>query len=350
MRRAVARIDADAITRNCARLRDVAQTRLCAVVKADGYGHGALTAARAAQRGGAEWLAVATAEEARALRGGGIEGRILVMGALSVEELPVALEARADVVAWRAEFLARVPDGVGVHVKYDTGMGRLGTRDLDEAVAVAREAEARGLLIGAMTHFATSDDDPDFAREQLAAFRPFLDALPDGVIAHAANSAGALGIPESRLDMVRCGIATYGLDPFQADPADHDLAPALTLVTYVAEVKPIAPGQSAGYGRKYVAERDTLLATLPIGYADGVRRALTNNAEVLIGGRRHPLVGTVSMDNVTVEVDAGVARGDEVVLIGAQGDERILAEDWARRLGTINYEVTCGISARVPRA
>lgn len=350
MLRAVARIDTDAITGNCARLRAVAGTTLCAVVKADGYGHGAVRTARAAQRGGAEWLAVATAEEARTLRGGGIGGRILVMGALSVEELPVALEAAADVVAWRLEFLHRIPDDVGVHVKYDTGMGRLGTRDLGEALAVAREAERRGLLAGAMTHFATSDDDQGFAREQLAAFRPFVDALPSRVIAHAANSAATLAIPESRLDMVRCGIAAYGLDPFQVDPADHGLTPALTLASYVAEVKPIAAGQSAGYGRTYVAEREGLLATVPVGYADGVRRALTNNAEVLIGGRRHPLVGTVSMDNVTVEVGEHVTRGDEVVLIGAQGDERILAEDWARRLGTINYEVTCGISARVPRA
>ena len=349
MLRAEARIDAGAIERNCARLRDVAQTTLCAVVKADGYGHGALTAAGAARRGGAEWLAVATAQEARALREGGIDGRVLVMGALSDEELPVALAADADVVAWRGAFLERLPVGTRVHVKLDTGMGRLGTRDRDEAVAVARAAADRGLLAGAMTHFATSDDDPAFAREQLAGFRPFLAALPDGVVRHAANSAAALGIPESRLDLVRCGIAAYGLDPFQRDPADHGLEPALQLVSYVAEVKAIAPGESVGYGRRFVAERDGLVATLPIGYADGVRRLLTNNAEVLIRGRRRPLVGTVSMDNVTVAIDDDVRIGDEAVLLGAQGGERILAEEWAERLGTINYEVTCGISARVPR-
>jgi alanine racemase len=203
------------------------------------------------------------------------------------------------------------------------------------------------MLAGAMTHFATSDDDPAFAREQLAAFRPFVAELPEGTLVHAANSAAALGIPESRFDMVRCGIAIYGLDPFQRDPADHGLEPALTLASYVAEVKPIAPGQSAGYGRRFVAERPATLATLPIGYGDGVRRGLTNNADVLIGGRRHPLVGTVSMDNITVEAD--VQRGEEAILIGAQGGERILAEEWARRLDTINYEITCGISARVPR-
>jgi alanine racemase len=209
------------------------------------------------------------------------------------------------------------------------------------------------MLAGAMTHFATSDDDQEFAREQLAAFVPFVAAvreLASDVIAHAANSAAALGIPESRLDMVRCGVATYGLDPFQHDPADHGLSPAMTLASYVAEVKPVAPGQSAGYGRTFVADEPSLLATLPIGYADGVRRALSNNAEVLIGGRRFPLVGTVSMDNVTVLVDDTVQRGDEAILVGSQGEERVLAEEWAQRIGTINYEITCGVSARVPRA
>jgi alanine racemase len=347
--RAQARIDAEAIAGNAGRLKAVAGTRLCVVVKADGYGHGAQTAARAARRGGADWLAVATAEEARAL---GDDGPLLVMGAISVEELPAALEARAHVVAWRREFLDRLPDDARVHVKLDTGMGRLGTRDVEEAVDVAREAARRGMLAGAMTHFATSDDDQEYAREQLAAFAPFVAAVRDlapDVIAHAANSAATLVIPESRLDMVRCGVATYGLDPLQRDPGDHGLTPAMTLASYVAEVKPVAPGQSAGYGRTFVADEPGLLATLPIGYADGVRRALSNNAEVLIGGRRFPLVGTVSMDNVTVLVDGTVRRGDEAILIGAQGEDRVLAEEWAQRIGTINYEITCGVSARVPR-
>jgi alanine racemase len=231
-------------------------------------------------------------------------------------------------------------------------MGRLGTRDPAEALDVARAAAQRGLLAGAMTHFATSDDDPAFAREQLGRFLPWVEQVrrlqPD-LIVHAANSAAAIGIPESRLDLVRCGIAIYGLDPFQRDPADHGLEPALALVSYVAEVKPCAPGESAGYGRRFVADEPTWIATIPIGYADGVRRTLTNNADVLIGGTRHPLVGTVSMDNVTVQLPGPVERGQEAVLIGAQGAERILAEEVAHRIGTINYEVTCGISARVPR-
>ena len=153
---------------------------------------------------------------------------------------------------------------------------------------------------------------------------------------------------------MRCGVAIYGLDPFQRDPAEHGLEPALELCSYVAEVKAIAPGESAGYGRRFVAEAPTTLATIPVGYGDGVRRALTNDADVLIGGARRPLRGTVSMDNVTVDLgpdaDRAAARGAEAVLIGARGGERILAEEWARRLQTINYEITCGLSARVPRA
>jgi alanine racemase len=157
--------------------------------------------------------------------------------------------------------------------------------------------------------------------------------------------------PATHLDLVRCGVAIYGLDPFGEDPAAYDLTPALELESYVAAVKRIEPGQSAGYGRRFVAQRPTTLATVPIGYADGVRRGLTNNAEVLIAGRRCPLVGTVSMDNVTVDLGprTEVEVGAPVTLIGAQGEERILAEEVARRLDTINYEVTCGISARVPR-
>jgi len=357
MVRALARVDLRAIERNCARLAAVAApARLCAVVKADGYGHGAVPAARAARAGGAAWLAVATAGEAAELRAAGIDGPLLVMGALSEPELELALAARADVVAWREDFVAAVAaggTGTGVHVKLDTGMGRLGTRDPEEATRVADAVEAAGLrLAGAMTHFATADEDDDsFLKEQLAAFEPWARTLAGrGALVHAANSAAALREPAARFDLVRCGIAVYGMDPFHRDPADHELEPALELVSYVAEVKRALPGQSAGYGRRFVAERETWIGTLPIGYGDGVRRALTNNADVLVGGRRVPLVGTVSMDNITVDLgDERVPRGAEAVLIGARGGERILAEEVASRLGTINYEVTCGISPRVPR-
>jgi alanine racemase len=354
--RALARVDLGAIERNARRLAAVAgPAALCAVVKADGYGHGIVPAARAARAGGASWLAVATAQEARALREGGLEGPVLVMGALAPEELAVAVAARADVVAWREAFVDALPHGVAVHVKLDTGMGRLGTRDAGEATRVAEAVAARdGLrLAGAMTHFATADDDPAFLAEQLAAFTPWARALKaehPGILVHAANSAATLREPAARFDLVRCGIAVYGMDPFQDDPAAHALEPAMTLVSYVAEAKEAQPGESAGYGRQFVAERPTRIGTVPIGYGDGVRRALTNNADVLVAGRRLPLIGTVSMDNITIDLgDSGAEPGAEAILIGAQGGERILAEEWARRLGTINYEVTCGISARVPR-
>jgi len=362
--RALARVDVGAIARNCAVLAGAAApAALCAVVKADGYGHGAAPAARAALEGGATWLAVATAEEAAALRAGGLGAPLLVLGALSPEELPIAVAAGADVVAWREGFVAALAAhaplaaGTGVHVKLDTGMGRLGTRDPEEAARVAAAvAAAPGLrLAGAMTHFATADDDPGFAREQLARFLPWAKRIRarhgEDVRLHASNSAATLGLPEARLDMVRCGIAIYGMDPFHEDPGVHGLEPALELRSYLAEVKPCAPGESAGYGRRFVAREPTWLGTVPVGYADGVRRALTNDCDVLVGGRRVPLVGTVSMDNVTVDLGPEPPpRGSDVVLLGRQGDERVLAEEWARRLGTINYEITCGIGPRVPRA
>ena len=357
MVRALARVDLAAIERNCARLAEAAApAQLCAVVKADGYGHGAAEAARAARAAGATWLAVATAVEAADLRAAGLDGPLLVLGALSGSELGVALAAGADVVAWRegfAEEIARQGGG-GVHVKLDTGMGRLGTRDRAEASRVVElVARTPGLrLAGAMTHFATADEDHDttFLREQLALFSSWageLRAEHPGLLLHAANSAATLADVDARFGMVRCGVAIYGLDPFQRDPAAVGLEPAMELVSYVAEVKPCAPGQSAGYGRKFVAGRDTWLGTIPIGYADGVRRALANNAEVVVDGRRVPLVGSVSMDNITVDLgpDTTVERGAPAVLIGGG----VLAEEWARRLQTINYEVTCGISARVPR-
>jgi alanine racemase len=358
--RALARVNVAAVQRNCARLAAAAApAALCAVVKADGYGHGAAPVARAVRAGGATALAVATALEARALRAAGVEGRLLVLGALDADELDVALEARAEITVWREATVAAVAarplaEGAGVHVKLDTGMGRLGTRDAGEALRVADAAAAAGLRVaGACTHFATSDeDDPAFVREQLAAFVPWAEAMRarhPGVTVHAANSAATLAFPEARFDMVRCGVALYGLDPFQRDPADHGLEPALELRSYVAEVKRCAAGQSAGYGRRFVAERDTWLGTIQVGYGDGVRRALTGNADVLVGDRRVPLVGTVSMDNITVDLgpddDPPASPGAPAVLIGPG----LPAEEMAGRLGTLNYEVTCGISARVPR-
>lgn len=362
MIRAEAAIDLAAVGRNCARLKRALApgSALCAVVKADAYGHGAVPVAGAALEAGAEWLAVATAQEAAELRAGGIEGRLLVMGALTPEEAPVALAAGADVVAWREGFVdslaACSTGGARVHVKLDTGMGRLGTRDPDEArrVAEAVLAAPELELAGAMTHFATADSDPEFMDLQRERFEPFaaeVRMLAPGAVAHAANSAATLRDPGTHFDLVRCGIAVYGMDPFGFDPAEQELEPALALRSWVADVKPVEPGESAGYGRTFVAEEAGLLATVPLGYADGVTRLLGNRAEVLVGGRRCRLAGTVSMDNATVALPAGtaVATGDEVVLLGAQGAERMLPEEWAGHAETINYEISCGISTRVPR-
>jgi alanine racemase len=369
-RRATARVNLAAIERNCLRLG--AELRegvaLCAVVKADGYGHGAVPSARAALAGGAGWLAVAGAQEARELHDAGVydpdagEPRVLVMGALSRVELEEALAINADVVIWHERELEAVVSAGGgrVHVKLDSGMGRLGTRDLGEASSVVEAADhAAGIeLVGIMTHFATADElhDGGFFARQLELFAPWAERVkaerPELVV-HAANSAALLRDAGAQFDMVRCGIAVYGMDPFGEDPASRALEPALELSSYVADVKICGEGQSAGYGRRFVAERDTWLAVLPIGYGDGWRRGLSNNAQVLIGGRRYPLVGTVSMDNITVDLGAGRdaerLRGEPAILIGSQGEERITAEEVARRQDTINYEVTCALTGRVPR-
>ncbi|HTR74703.1 MAG TPA: alanine racemase [Solirubrobacterales bacterium] len=376
MERAVARIDLGALRANCERLRaELSGSRLCAVVKADGYGHGAGACAAAALAGGASALAVATAAEAAELaasvavagRHGGAEGaELLTLGALTDEEVDLVLATGSAVGVWRAGFLdllaarARAAGRVAkVHVKHDSGMGRLGTFDGDEVVALARAVAASPDLepAGVWTHFATADepdDDDGYFFEQLDRFEPVAAAIraefPD-VTVHAANSAATFRSSRAHFDMARCGVAIYGLDPFQDDPAARGLTPALSLHSYVAAVKRFPVGQSAGYGRRWRAPVDTWVGVVPLGYGDGVRRALTNDCDVLVGGRRYPLVGTISMDNLTIDLgpETDVEPGAEAVLIGRQGDAEIRAEEIAARLDTINYEITCAISPRVPR-
>lgn len=364
--RAVAAIDLGAVTRNCERLtRELTGgAELCAVVKADAYGHGAAECAAAAAAGGARVLAVATGAEAHALREAGIQTPIFTMGALTARELDLALAARSEVAAWDPAFLELIEvrgraHGLTprVHVKYDTGMGRLGERDPRVVGELLRRAaSAEGVELAALwTHFATADEPGSrYFDEQLEAFGALADearAEHPALRLHAANSAATLREKRAHFDMVRCGIAIYGLDPFQEDPEPRDLEPALALRSYLAAVKRFGRGDSAGYGQSWRAPHETLVGVVPVGYGDGVRRDLTNNGEVLLGGRRHPVVGTVSMDNLTVDLGptSEAEVGDEVVLVGAQGEERILAEEVARRLGTINYEVVTSISPRVPR-
>jgi alanine racemase len=366
MERAVARIDFGAVRANCERLKSELSegAELCAVVKADGYGHGADGCASAAIDGGATRLAVATAGEAEQIGRRFQHLRLLTMGALTVEEVDAVISAGSELAVWREDFCRVIAararahgHRARVHVKYDSGMGRLGNADPGEVLALVRACtEDPDLeLAGVWTHFATADEpDSDYFDEQLDRFEEVAAAVkaehPE-VTVHAANSAAVLRDRRSHFDMARCGIAIYGLDPFQRDPADQGLRPALSLRSHVADVKRFPAGASAGYGRKWKAEVDTWVGVIPLGYGDGVRRALSNNAEVLVAGRRFPLVGTVSMDNITIDLgpETEIAPGAEAVLIGTQGEETILAEEVARRLQTINYEVTCAISPRVPR-
>jgi len=365
MERAVARIDLGALRANCERLRaELGETRLCAVVKADGYGHGAVACAEAAVAGGATTLAVAAATEAAELAG--VAPDLLTLGALTDSEVDVVLGAGSAISAWAPGFLDLVAArarALGrparVHVKHDSGMGRLGTFDGEEVVRLARAVAADPdlELAGVWTHFATADepdDDEGYFFEQLARFEPVAEAVHaehPGVTVHAANSAAVFRSRRSHFDMARCGVAIYGLDPFQLDPTAHGLAPVLSLRSHVAAVKRFPAGQSAGYGRRWRAPEDTWVGLVPLGYGDGVRRALTNDCDVLVEGRRYPLVGTVSMDNLTLDLgpETTVEPGAEAVLIGRQGAEEIRAEEIAARLDTINYEITCAILPRVPR-
>jgi alanine racemase len=369
-RRAEARIDLAAIRHNAATLaRTAGAAALMAIVKADGYGHGAVPAARAALDGGAAWLGVATAAEAEELRAAGLEAPILVMGPMIGDEIARAVAARADVTVWTPEVFPALVAGaeaagvpVRVHLKLDTGMGRLGAR-IEDVAALADAAAAHAgpvEVVGLMTHFATADEregeNASFMREQLVRFRSQVGQLRarfPGALAHAANSAATLRAPaDAGFDMVRCGIALYGCSPFAGDEArDHGLWPAMSLVSYLASVKTIRSRDSVGYGRTYRAARGTRIGVVPVGYGDGYARSLSNRAEVLVGGRRVPVVGTISMDQLTIDLGPeGEERvGEEVVLMGERGDERISADRLAEWRGTIGYEVTCSVGARIPR-
>jgi alanine racemase len=327
-------IDLGALRRNVRLLREVAApAELWAVVKADAYGHGALDCACAALEEGAAALCVATAGEGAALREFILETRILVMGPLASGDDELARAAGIEVAASSPN----IPEGLSVHLKVDTGMGRFGMTP-DEARACPRDQ-----VVGLMSHLATADEDEIFARRQIDAFAALAAEFP-GVTAHVANSAAALRFPAARLDAVRCGVALYGLSPFGGDPADDGLEPVLSWRSYVAQAKTLAAGESTGYGRRFVAERPTRIGLVPVGYADGFRRGLTGT-EVLVGGSRRRVVGTVSMDSFAVEL-GDEPEGAPVTIIG----DGVLAEEHARVLDTLNYELTCGIRTSPERA
>ncbi len=367
LQRAVAVVDDAAVERNCRRLADELAdgVRLCAVVKADGYGHGAVECARAALAGGASWLAVAAAAEAAELRRHLADARILTMGALTEAELDDALAVASDVAVWQpafAELVAERGRELGIrpriHVKYDTGMGRLG-RAGSRRGPLARRSAWRPTRGSSSWGSGRTSRPPTSRTRRSSASSSSSSRVWPSAFAPITRTSSSTPPTAPR----RCGrqipTSTWSAagSPSTASirsrpiPLAQRLEPALELRSYVADVKLFEAGASAGYGQRWRAPADTWVGVLPIGYGDGVRRGLTNNADALVGGARYPLVGTVSMDNVTIDVgpDPAVRAGSPAVLIGPQADERILCEEVARRLGTINYEITCGISARVPR-
>jgi alanine racemase len=339
-----------------------------AVVKADAYGHGAVPVATTALTSGATWLGVALVEEGVVLRKSGIIAPILVFGQLFPNQARRALHYSLSCTVSTYEFaealsVAATQEGKKgkCHVKVDTGMGRVGVPARQAAGFVRRVAMLPNIEVeGIYTHFACADaEDKTFAHEQLSRFMDVIEALHSAGVQiqfrHAANSAACVDIPEAWLDMVRPGILMYGLSPFSTErfqkvKRDLDIRPALCLKTRVSFLKRVSAGTPVSYGSTYVTKKDTVIATLPVGYADGYARGLSNRGEVLIRGRRLPVVGRVCMDQCMVDVGSlEVEVGDEVVLIGRQGDQEISVEEVADKLGTISYEVVCGIGKRVPR-
>lgn len=365
LRPARVEVDLDAVRDNVRSLADlVAPAAVLAVVKADGYGHGSVPVARAALEAGAVRLGVAIVQEGVRLREAGIDAPILLLSepprqaaaAVVRHGLTATVYTRAGIESLGAA-AAAAGARVSVHLKVDTGMHRVGCTPAD-AVGLARlVAEHPSLeLEGVFTHFAVADEPQDpYTAEQVARFDEVLAALAAAglrpTLVHAANSAGAIAHPAARFDLVRVGITVYGIAPSAALDPVAGLRPALRLTSAVSFVKRVPAGSHLSYGLRYEVVADATIATVPVGYADGVPRRLGEvGGEVLIGGTRHPIAGTVTMDQLLVDVgDAEVVAGDEVVLIGRQGDEEITAADWASRLGTIAYEIVCGIGPRVPR-
>ena len=331
MHRSEITIDLGAIRHNARRLLEALDgAELWAVVKANGYGHGATDVARAALEAGASALCVVTVPEAVELRRELPEPRIIVM--CPTDEVAEARESRVELVISVA---GEIPEGIPVHLKLDTGMGRWGLAELPEPPAN---------VVGLMSHLATADSDPAFAQQQIERFREATEPYSQ-LTRHIANSAAALRLPEARFDAGRCGIALYGISPFNTDPAEDGLRPALSWRSRLARVFLLQPGESTGYGRRFVAERPTWIGIVPVGYADGFRRDMTGT-EVLVDGEPRRAVGTVSMDAVAVELERELPVGTPVTIVG----DGLLIERHAKVAGTIGYEIACGINSDATRA
>ncbi|MHB0911911.1 MAG: alanine racemase [Armatimonadota bacterium] len=356
LRPTVAEIDLDAIKWNLGRVRALVGPKrlICPAVKADGYGHGAVAVSRAALAAGADMLAVATLDEVVELREAGITAPILNFQCILPEHS--AEVVKHDIITTIcsrrvADELSRCAVAAGrtvrVHVKVDTGMGRVGVQAAELAQFAREVASLPGLALeGVYTHFPSADDDPEFTALQIAEFGELVGAVRVPII-HAANSAAIINHPEAYFDMVRPGIMLYGL--YDHD-TDVELRQAMALKSRIAYLKELPPGRTVSYGRTFTAKRPTKVATLPIGYADGYNRLLGNKASALVRGARVPVIGRVCMDQTMLDVtDVPAEVGDEVVLYGRQGDEFISIREIAGLLGTITYEVACAVGKRVPR-
>jgi alanine racemase len=354
-------VDLAAVEENVRALRTASGVPLMAVVKANGYGHGAVEVSRAAISAGAAWLAVSCAEEGLALRNAGIAAPILVLGLVTAQEADEAIAAGLSLTVYSqeaaqlySERATALGHSVCVHLKVDTGMGRLGTLPGEDTLAFARSITAMPAvhLEGIFTHLACADEaDPAPTLEQLARFQSTLDALGESGIraawVHAANSAATLAFPQARYNIVRTGIAIYGVHPSDHVTLSSAFRPALSWKARLVSCKILPKGWGVSYGMEYHTRGEETVGVIPVGYADGWRRKHPNL--VLLHGRRTPVIGRVCMDQCMVRLPEGASLGTEVVLIGRQGNEEIRAEEVARRWGTINYEVITGISARMPR-
>ncbi len=355
-------IDTGAVAHNIRLIQQKTKNMVMAVVKANAYGHGTIPIAEAALHGGADFLGVARIEEALVLRNAGINHPILVMGNTPEGMLSEGIDNNISITVWNLEqiilassYTKKRGSIARLHLKVDTGMSRLGAQP-EEISELAREINHRpGVTFeGLFTHFARADEkDQETTSDQLQTFSWVVGRLSSvGLrppLVHAANSAAIMVRPDSYFDLVRSGIAIYGLHPSQECRLPNGFRPALTWKTILSQVRNLPVGRGVSYGHKYITQSPERIGTVPVGYADGFRRVSGN--QVLTGGQFVPVIGRVCMDQISVQLDRvpDAQEGDEVVLIGKQGNEKISAESVADLWGTINYEVVCGLSARVPR-
>lgn len=366
--RVYAAIDLDAICHNISEIKKLVgpDTKIMPVIKADGYGHGAVPVAKALNKIGVDGFAVAIIEEGIALRKQGITKPILVLGYTSEYQYASLIQHEIEQTVFSYEmaeaiskFAVTMKKEAKIHIKVDTGMNRIGFKPTEESVMqVERIQKLPNIKIqGVFTHFACADEeDKTSARHQKALFDQFVSDLEEKGISipvkHVSNSAAIMELSECRMDMVRSGIITYGLYPSEeVDKTAIDLKPALSLISHVIHVKEVGPGEGVSYGSTFVTDRNTRIATIPVGYADGYPRALSSKGRVIIRGQYAPIIGRICMDQFMVDVTdiKGVSVMDQVTLVGTDGDQRITVEEAADLAGSFNYEFVCGIGKRVPR-